>query len=257
MDRRAQQAARHGADVLGSIHANAGGSERTRARGAMLIWAPSRVAGESVRRRSEWLAVFLGAGLQEKGFALHNSGPLLAQVGTRSGATYVVTQPRYGVHLAGRPLGVLNWSRRPAVLVETHFLSTPAETAEFQRPERYAEFAEAFEDGLRSWFAWEEGRLPTAERLERGYWTVQVLADLDPAVATAERAQLAEAGFEEVRLEEHVVGAQIWYRVRVGRFTDRATLDVTLRGLEGGGRKELWVERVEGDVRSAATLGRW
>lgn len=48
VDRRAQQAARHGADVLVSIHAYAGGSERTQARGAMLIWAPSRAGGGRV-----------------------------------------------------------------------------------------------------------------------------------------------------------------------------------------------------------------
>jgi N-acetylmuramoyl-L-alanine amidase len=245
VNQRAAQAARRGADVLVSIHANAGASQETGARGAMLIWAPSRVAGESVRRRSEWLAVFLGAGLAEQGLPLHVGGPPLALVGPRSGATYVATQPRYGVHLAGIPLGVLNGSRRPAVLVETHFLSTPREASEFQKPERYAAFAEAFELGLRSWFAWEEGRLPAIERLERGFWTAQILADRDPAVAAAERDRLVEAGFEDVRVEEHAAGGETWQRVRVGRFTDRASLEVTLHGLEQAGWEDLWVERVE------------
>jgi N-acetylmuramoyl-L-alanine amidase len=242
---RGAQASRRDADLLVSIHANAGDDPRTRTRGTMLIWSPPRRPDESLRRKSEWLAVFLGAGLAERGFTLHCGGPLLSEVGTRSGATYVVTQPRYGVHLAGRSLGVLRSSRRPAVLVETHFLSTQEDAAEFQRSERYAAYAEAVELGLRSYFAWEEGRLPSKEALDHGFWTIQILADPDPAVATGERERLAAAGFEEARVEEHAVGAETWHRVRVGRFTDRAALGVVLHGLEEAGWEDLWVERVE------------
>lgn len=68
---------------------------------------------------------------------------------------------------------MLDHNRVPAILIESHFLSSPDDVADFQRPERIAQLAEAVELGLLNYFAHRDTE-PAAT--PEGYRAVQVEA---------------------------------------------------------------------------------
>jgi cell division septation protein DedD len=84
-----------------------------------------------------------------------------------------------------------------------------------------------------------------AEPAPGGAWVVQALATRDRAAALRLRDRLAARGLPAVLLEGKA-GADPVFRVRVGRYRDRAVADVVARRLRDEHRLSPWVLREDG-----------
>ncbi len=230
---------RLGADAFLSFHGNAVGKanvpegtpaaavdrlRRARFRGFMVIWS-SRQTTPAAAEASPWLAAWTGAALTDAGFTPYTSGAAVEDVRFPTSASYVLNWPRYGSWATAKnKLGVLDHNRVPAILIESHFLSSPDDVADFQRPERIAQFAEAVELGLLNYFAHRDTEPATTTE---GHWAVQVEAL--PARSDADKlVKDLEAKGLEARVEEHVGPTAIWFRVRVGKSASRDVIETML-----------------------------
>lgn len=240
---------RIGADAFLSFHGNAVAKaklppgtpvaegdrlRRARFRGFMVIWS-SRQTAVAAAEASPWLAAWTGAALTDAGFTPYTSGAAIEDVHFPTSASYVLSWPRYGSWATAKnKLGVLDHNRVPAVLIESHFLSSPDDVADFQRPERVAQFAEAVELGLLNYFSHRDAE---PEAASEGYWTVQVEAL--PARSDAEKlvSGLAAKGLE-ARVERHVGPTVVWFRVRVGRSASRDVMETMLDTVRARGFPE-------------------
>ena len=71
---------------------------------------------------------------------------------------YVTAWDRYGSFAnEKKEPGVLRYNHRPAVLIETHYVTSPVEAFQFRREAVIARFAEAIELGLLNYLAAPEG----------------------------------------------------------------------------------------------------
>ena len=159
-------------------------------------------------------------------------------------SVYVATHQRYGAHLTQSGLAVLKHSKRPAVLIETHFMDNPTEKERFSDPEYMRRYHQGIALGLLNYFAWEDGRLTTKEQLDQGYWTVQIKATLEKDKAENIRDSLTKNGVPDLRIETHQEGERTWYRVRMGHYTQRQALDIGIHSLQINGWNEYWIDQV-------------
>jgi cell division septation protein DedD len=76
-----------------------------------------------------------------------------------------------------------------------------------------------------------------------GAFTLQVASLRDPQMADEMVARLRRQGYQVVRSGVTIPGKGRWYRVQVGRFSDRQAADATIRALESKGLKPILVSR--------------
>jgi len=120
--------------------------------GTWMIWSSRQQKG--VGEKSARLAAYLGAGLKTERLPLYNWGPERRHLHAMGGTSnYLCAWPEYSSYVTdARRLGVLDKNQRPAVLIETHFLSNPLSVAFFQTDETIGRFCEGVEAGLRGFF---------------------------------------------------------------------------------------------------------
>jgi N-acetylmuramoyl-L-alanine amidase len=243
--RRGRVAAKKRVDVMLSLHADGPSTELD---GSWFIWTYEQPG--LLSQESEWLAVTLGAAFEHENLPIFRMRDVVrpnevvstnVHVGYNK---YVATHQRYGVHLTQSGLGVLKHSRRPAVLIETHFMDNPTEKKRFQDPEHMKKYHRGIELGLLNFFAWKDGRLSTSDQLAEGYWTVQLKATLEKDEAEDVRDLLKKSGVGDLRIETHQEGEETWYRVRMGNYTQRQALDIGIHSLQINGWSEYWVDQV-------------
>jgi len=83
----------------------------------------------------------------------------------------------------------------------------------------------------------------TATPLPRGAFTLQVASLRDAKMADEMVARLRREGFQVIRSGVTIPGKGRWYRVQVGRFTDRQAAGATIRALESKGLQPILVSR--------------
>jgi N-acetylmuramoyl-L-alanine amidase len=243
--RRGRLAAKKRVDVMLSLHAD---GPSTTTEGSWFIWTYEQPG--LLSQESEWLAVTLGAAFEHEElpiFRMRDSVkpnevvPTKVRLGYNK---YVATHQRYGAHLTQTGLGVLKHSRRPAVLIETHFMDNPTEKKRFENPEYMKKYHRGIALGLLNYFAWTDGRLTTKDQLDEGYWTIQLKATLEKDEAEDVRDLLVNSGLGDLRIETHQKAGQTWYRVRMGNYTQRQALDIGIHSLQVNGWSEYWVDQV-------------
>ena len=242
--RRGKLAAKKRVDVLLSLHAD---GPSTTTEGSWFIWTYEQSG--LLSQESEWLAVTLGAAFERENlpiFRMRDAVQPNEVVNTKvdGNSVYVATHQRYGAHLTQSGLAVLKHSKRPAVLIETHFMDNPTEKERFADPEYMKRYHQGIALGLLNYFAWKDGRLTTKEQLNEGYWTVQIKATLEKDEAENVRDSLTNSGVIDLRIETHQEGEKTWYRVRMGNYTQRQALDIGIHSLQINGWNEYWIDQV-------------
>jgi cell division septation protein DedD len=76
-----------------------------------------------------------------------------------------------------------------------------------------------------------------------GSFTLQVASLRDAKMADEMVARLRREGYHVVRSNVTIPGKGDWYRIQVGRFTDRQAATATIRALESKGLKPILVSR--------------
>lgn len=226
-------------DVFVSIHANGGGA--IPGSGFMSIWS-QRQRGPAAER-SPWLASWVGAALLDAGFRPTRPGMDLEDPRPAGSAAYRSSWHTYGGFATdSKMLGVLDYNRVPAVLVETHHRDNPVEVAAFEKPETIARFVEGLELGLLNYLHAPDGPKNVPEAApEGGFWTVQVLATSAKPDAERIAGTLRKAGYDDVQVAEHVdPEQQAHYRVRVGKLAARSGLKPLQERLQTEGYTETW-----------------
>lgn len=146
--KRGQMAKLRKADVLLSIHADAG-----QFRGSWLIWSNKKQA-QPFAEENERLALSIGANLYEDGFPmLHYHTGYVRFLAELLGIIYITSNDRYGIHRDNFGLALLKNTEVPAVLIETHFISNPSEVKRFQNQATYTAYAKSIEKGLITYFS--------------------------------------------------------------------------------------------------------
>jgi N-acetylmuramoyl-L-alanine amidase len=226
-------------DAFISLHADWEASGR--AQGMRLIWS-YRQKRRDAAQWSPWLANYLGAGLQAQGFEMYDKGPEIMDVGRLAGSYhYVVTWPRYGVFVTDfRELGVLGRNSYPAVLVETHYLTSKKDVKRFQNSESYAKFCKGVELGLLNFFTKKDGLRPAIPDVKpSGRWVIQVAAASEKSDAEKMLERMGEQGFAGF-VESTEKGRGTFHRVRIGPFDTEAETEAARATLTVHGYPDHW-----------------
>jgi len=226
--RRGRMASKIGADAFISLHADAGIRS-----GTWIIWSSRNQTEEN-----EWLCLSIGAALKEQGLPLFHMMKFYDSSKDVKG--YLTTNSHYGCHLDGRGLGVLRASKKPAILIETHFIANPLEVQRFQNEESYMQYAKAIEIGLISYFARKDGVYDPLNQSKTAKAVVQIAAFETEKEAKNLLRTMKSKGFSGYQ-EGYQRGEQTWYRVRIGPFEKDDNVNQTIAKLKKEGFEDYWL----------------
>lgn len=155
LSRRAHMSNEQKVDAFLSIHSNAVAnskpqSHREAQKGFTPIFSYKAKSDLSLTR-SPVMAGYIGSALVNAGFPAHGIGTSSDFVCNSSGHNFVSYWPKYGITSiwkGHKGLTVLTQNERPAVLLETHYMSSPTDVASFQTNESISRFADAIHKGL-------------------------------------------------------------------------------------------------------------
>lgn len=142
-------------DAFLSIHSNAVSHDkptevRDSTRGFTPIFSYRAKSDLSVRR-SPIMAAYIGAALNEAGFPSNGIGGSPEQVRNCKKMDFISYWQEYGISsiwTGHKGLAVLTQNARPAVLLETHYMSSPADVESFQNEKAISDFVAALKRGL-------------------------------------------------------------------------------------------------------------
>lgn len=80
-----------------------------------------------------------------------------------------------------------------------------------------------------------------AAQAQTGKWTIQVAAYKSKDEAAVNQKKLKDKGFDAHVVEARVASGAVWYRLRVGKFTDRASAAKVRDRLVSGGASEAYI----------------
>lgn len=239
--KRAAMAKEKNIDAFLSIHADH--SARKTSAGTWIIWSQHKKS-KDYAEQNEILANSMGAAVKASGRKMYfkdfyydelSNDPDLDKKG------YLTTNARYGVHIDHKKgLALLKNVEKPAILIETHFMSNKAEITAFHNEEAHKNFAKAFEHGLITYFAHTEGKHDIYKDVSSAYYTIQILATPSENEADEVIKTLKSKGFT-VRKEESVQGDNRWFRVRVGEFKDMNDALLEDKKIESLGYTDTWI----------------
>lgn len=142
-------------DAFLSIHSNAVSHDKpTEVRDATRGFTPIfsyRAKSDLSVRRSPIMAAYIGAALNEAGFPSNGIGGSPAQVRDCKKMDFISYWQEYGVSSiwsGHKGLAVLTQNERPAVLLETHYMSSPDDVESFQNEKSISAFVKALKRGL-------------------------------------------------------------------------------------------------------------
>jgi len=155
LSKRAQMSNSQEVDAFLSIHSNAvtnsaPQSHREAQKGFTPIFS-YKAKSELSLERSPIMAGYIGSALASAGFPAHGIGTSSKFVCGQSNHNFVSYWPKYGITSiwnGHKGLTVLTQNSRPAVLLETHYMSSTDDVANFQTSESISKFAEAIHRGL-------------------------------------------------------------------------------------------------------------
>ena len=227
------------ADAFISLHAD--WSNNGRNSGGRVFWS-SRQRDLPGSRWSIWLAHSVSAALKEIGCRRCTAGEDIRHTSSlKHRHAYVVTDRRTGAYVTDkRVLGVLRYNQRPAVLIETHYLSNSGEVKRYRQPETVDRFCRGVELGLLNFFARRDGIMQDPEIEEPGNWVIQIAATPKKSGAQRLLNQLKAKGFPAY-LEHQDDKKKALYQVRVGPFEEEAELYINETSLKVKGYSDRWV----------------